>query len=382
MSITPQLPTSTRIARLSAELSRHGALAGIAFPGADLQYLLGAPLYSHERLTALVLPAQDPGRRPALVLPELEATAGVRERCAAAETEIVSWRDGEDPVELVAALLGAGAAAGVAGPRQGSVLVGDDAPARHIVPLQEALGCRVGLLAPALDRLRAVKSAAEVEALAAAGAAIDRVHARMGEFLQVGRTEREVGAAIEAAIREEGMTHAEFVIVGSGPNGADPHHEVSDRVVEAGDIVVVDIGGPLPSGYHSDSTRTYAMGEPDPAVAADYAVLQDAQAAARRAVRPGMTAGAVDAAAREVLVAAGLGELFVHRTGHGIGQSVHEAPFISADSETVLEEGMCFSIEPGIYRSGDWGARLEDIVTVTADGVRELNAAPRGLRVL
>ena len=368
-----QRPSSERTARLASELADSGVDVAFAFPGSDLKYLLGEELHSHERLTTLVVPARG---TPTLVLPDLEATATVRELAGAAGAAVRTWQDGEDAIWLA---LGAG---GALDGGASVVAVSDDAPARHVVPLQDALGARVRLLTPVLDMLRAIKSDGEIAELAAAGEAIDRVHRRMSEFLQVGRTEREVAELIDAAIAEEGHTHAEFIIVGSGPNGSDPHHDVSDRRIESGDIVVVDIGGPLPSGYNSDSTRTYSMGEPSEQVAREYAALEEAQARSRAAVRPGVSANEIDAAGRRHLEAAGLGERFIHRTGHGIGLSVHESPYISSDSETVLAEGMAFSIEPGIYLRGAWGARLEDIVVVTADGVRELNNAPRGLTVL
>jgi Xaa-Pro aminopeptidase len=173
------------------------------------------------------------------------------------------------------------------------------------------------------------------------------------------------------------------VIVGSGPNGASPHHDVSDRVIESGDVVVVDIGGPLPSGFNSDSTRTYAVGEPrDADVRATYAVLQEAQQAAVSAVRPGVTAESIDAAARSVIADAGFGDYFIHRTGHGIGLDVHEEPYIVAGNELLLEPGMAFSVEPGIYQPGRWGARIEDIVIVTEDGVESVNQRPHDLLVV
>ncbi|MER6901574.1 M24 family metallopeptidase, partial [Amycolatopsis sp. NPDC000740] len=193
----------------------------------------------------------------------------------------------------------------------------------------------------------------------------------------------EVGADITAAIVEEGHTHADFVIVGSGPNGASPHHDVSERVIERGDVVVIDIGGPVPEGYNSDSTRTYSIGEPrDADVAETYAVLQRAQQAAVDAVRPGATAESIDKAARDVIDAAGFGEYFIHRTGHGIGLDVHEEPYIIAGNALPLEAGMAFSVEPGIYQPGRWGARIEDIVLVTESGVESVNTRPHELVVL
>jgi Xaa-Pro aminopeptidase len=236
------------------------------------------------------------------------------------------------------------------------------------------------LASPVIDRLRMVKTPAEVEELALAGAAIDRVHARMAEWLRVGRTEAEVGADIAAAILAEGHVGVDFTIVGSGPNGASPHHELSDRVVEAGDVVVVDIGGETATGYRSDCTRTYVVGGPASAeVTGWYAVLQRAQEAAVAAVRPGVTCEQIDAAARDVISEAGWGEHFIHRTGHGIGLDSHEAPYVVAGNDLPLEPGMAFSVEPGIYLAGRCGARIEDIVVCTDDGVRNLNNGPREL---
>ncbi|GLB62147.1 dipeptidase [Dietzia sp. NCCP-2495] len=340
----------------------------VVYSGEDMAYLTGQRLDSHERLTALVVAADGSG--PLLVLPSLELTDTVRGAADLVGATVHPWSDGTDAVALVTAKV------------SGRVAVSTAMPALHLVPLQQGVDGEVVLASDVIDHVRAVKTPAEITELADAARRIDAVHARMGEYLQVGRTEAEVGELITAAIEAEGLTHAEFVIVGSGAHGADPHHGVSDRVIREGDIVVVDIGGPVPSGYHSDCTRTYSMGEPDPQVATEYAELQEAQRLAREAVRPGVAIGEVDAAAREYLAAAGLGERFIHRTGHGIGLGLHEPPFVAPGADTVLAEGMTFSVEPGIYLDGRWGARLEDIVTVTADGRRDLNTGERGLRVL
>jgi Xaa-Pro dipeptidase len=257
-------------------------------------------------------------------------------------------------------------------------------PAAHVLALRDALpACQQKLASTVLAQLRMRKDSAEIAALTVAGEAIDRVHARMGEWLRVGRTEAQVGADVAAAIVEEGHTSAAFVIVGSGPNGASPHHDVSARVLAPGDVVVVDIGGPTPEGYFSDCTRTYSLGDPaDTDADLAYAVLQSAQNAAVAAVAPGVTAEEVDAAARVPITEAGLGQQFIHRTGHGIGLDVHEQPYIVAGNDLVLEPGMAFSIEPGIYFRGHWGARIEDIVVVTESGVTRLNQRPRDLAVL
>jgi len=372
-------PQTLEPGTLRARLDRARAAAADAetdalliAPGSDLRYLIGEAGGSFERLTALVLPAAD--GVPALVVPKLEAPGYAHVPADELGIELVTWVDGDDPYRLVADRLG----------KPGRVAVSDNTAALHVLAFRSALGeAEQTLAGPVVRELRMRKDAAEIDALRRAGAAIDRVHARMGEWLRPGRTEAEVGADITAAIVEEGHTHADFVIVGSGPNGASPHHDVSDRVIERGDVVVIDIGGPIPEGYNSDSTRTYAVGEPrDSDVAETYAVLQRAQRAAVEAVRPGATAQEVDQAARVIIADAGYGEYFIHRTGHGIGLDVHEEPYIVGGNTLPLEAGMAFSVEPGIYQPGRWGARIEDIVVVTADGVEALNNRPHELVVL
>ena len=358
----------------AARLERAGALAAeagidavIVGPGPDLRYLLGVEGDTIERLTALVL---GPGFEPTIVVPRMEL-AKVRDTAAGElGVRIADWVDGEDPYALVVDAL---PAAG------GRIAVSDALPALHVIPIGDRVDARLELATPVLREGRMIKDADEVAELRRAGDAIDAVHRRVADWLRAGRTEREVAADIAEAIRAEGHETVEFVIVGSGPNGADPHHEVSDRVIEDGDVVVVDIGGAVPSGYNSDSTRTYVVGSPTAEQAERIAVLVRAQQAAVDAVRPGVTAHEVDAAARQVLADAGLGEAFLHRTGHGIGVSVHEEPYIAPGNDLPLREGMAFSIEPGIYFPGEWGARIEDIVVVTSDGCVRLNNAPHAL---
>lgn len=362
----------TRLDRARGAAADAGTDALLIAPGSDLRYLIGEAGGSFERLTTLVLPAG--GGVPALVVPKLEAPGYAHVPMGELGIEVVTWVDGDDPYRIVAGRLG----------KPGRVAVSDNTIALHVLAFRAALGDAEQTLAgPVVRELRMRKDAAEIDALRRAGVAIDRVHARMGEWLRPGRTEAEVGADIAAAIVEEGHAHADFVIVGSGPNGASPHHDVSGRVIEPGDVVVIDIGGPLPEGYNSDSTRTYAVGGPrDADVAGTYEVLRRAQRAAVGAVRPGVTAQDVDAAARRVIAEAGFGEYFIHRTGHGIGLDVHEEPYIVGGNDLTLEPGMAFSVEPGIYLPDRWGARIEDIVVVTADGVEALNNRPHELVVL
>lgn len=339
-------------------------------PGPDLRYLIGSAAQSFERLTCLVITSD--GETPTVVVPKLELPGLADSAAGELGLRVVDWVDGVDPYQIVKSSLHAGS----------RVAVADAMPALHLIPLAGAFTGLPVSATPVLRELRMIKDEAEIEALRRAGAAIDRVHARMGEFLRAGRTEAEVGADIAAALVEEGHLEAEFVIVGSGPHGADPHHGVSDRRIERGDVVVVDIGGPVEPGYFSDCTRTYCLGEPTPEIADRIAELERAQAAAVAAVRPGVTAESVDAAARDLLTEAGLGDAFVHRTGHGIGLSVHEEPYIVAGNTLTLRPGMAFSVEPGVYFRGSWGARIEDIVIVTEDGCESVNNRPHGLTVL
>jgi len=363
------LYSAERLTSAQAAMAADGLDAIVVTPGGDLRYLTGYDAMALERLTCLVLPAAG---EATLIVPKLERPAAEASPVAGLGTRIVDYPDGVRPHPLVAQAL-AGATRGVLG-------LSDRMWAAHVLALRETLpGWEQRLAAGVLAGLRVRKSPAEVAALRRAGAAIDRVHARMGEWLRPGRTEAEVAADIALGIREAGHATVDFTIVASGPNGASPHHEVSDRVLETGDVVVVDIGGPLPEGYHSDSTRTYVVGEPGGEVRDVYAVLQRAQAAAVDAVRPGVTAASIDEAARAIIRDAGYGEYFVHRTGHGIGLEVHEEPYIVDGNDLLLEPGMAFSIEPGIYFPGRWGARIEDIVVVTGDGCEAVNRRPHDL---
>ena len=363
---------ATRLESVRDSLRAVGLDAVLLTPGPDLRYVTGYDAKQLERLTCLVVPAYGD---PALFVPRLELPAAQASPAGSLGLAIIPWEETgprSDPFAMVAALL------------RGISVVGlsDRMWALFVLRFRDVLAAaRLALASGALRPLRIRKSAAEVAALREAGEAIDRVHARVPGWLRAGRTEREVGADITEAILAEGHATVEFVIVASGPNAASPHHEVSDRVLEPGDAVVVDIGGAMPSGYCSDSTRTYAIGEPPAEFAAYYKVLYDAQEAACAAVRPGVTAESVDAAAREPITAAGYGEAFFHRTGHGIGLEAHEDPYIVAGNGEVLEPGMAFSVEPGIY-PGPHGARIEDIVVCTADGYQRLNNTPRELLVV
>lgn len=356
-----------RIAATRARMSEMGVDALLLSVGADLPYLTGYEAPASERLTMAVIVRE--GGEPVLLVPELEAP---RVAVEPGVCDVVPWGEQERPVELVARRL-AGA---------GTVAVGDHTWARFLLALQEALPSARFVAASAVTGpLRVLKDGAEIELLAAAGAAADRVAVRLAGERFSGRSERQLAGVVSAALVEEGHDLAAFAIVASGPNGASPHHEPADRVIEPGDVVVVDFGGRL-GGYHSDTTRTFTVGRPAAEVAAAHDAVVAAQQAGVEAARPGVPAEDVDAAARDVLVAAGYGAWFVHRTGHGIGLEVHEEPYLVADNTEPLTPGMAFSVEPGIYLPGRFGIRIEDIVVLTADGARRLNDSPRDLVVV
>ena len=340
--------------------------------GPDFAYLTGSWVSSHERLTVLVVPQRGTAW---IAAPNTDITDIKAAPVGQLDVELRGWNDGEDPYKL--ALRGAGDGLG-------KVALGQSLTADHVLRFQDLLPhASYELATYALAELFTRKDEAEIAELRKAGHAIDAVHAQVPQLLQAGRTEAEVAHELEKLILQEHSV-IDFVIVGSGPNGANPHHSFSDRVLAEGEPVVVDIGGTLPSGYHSDCTRTYVVGGDISKAPQDfqdaYAVLADAQAAARAAAHPGSTAPDIDAIVRQAISAAGWGDYFVHRTGHGIGLSTHEEPFIMEGNDLALEEGMAFSIEPGIYLEGKWGMRLEDIVVLTNDGYESLNQAPRDVR--
>ncbi|MBU3863438.1 Xaa-Pro peptidase family protein [Streptomyces sp. 4503] len=369
--IPTDLYPADRLERAREAAAGAGLDALLISPGADLRYLTGYHALPLERLTCLVLPVD---AEPFLLVPELERPAALASPAGNLAIEITGWAETEDPYALIAARLPTGMA---------RVGVDNHMWAEKTIAFRAVLpDTDQALAGEVLGRLRIRKTRAEIEALRRAGAAIDRVHARMGEWLRAGRTEREVGRDIAEAITAEGHVRTDFVIVGSGPHGASPHHELSDRVILPGDPVVVDIGGTTEDGYCSDSTRDYVVGEPPAEYRRLYEVLLTAQRAQTDAVRPGITAEQLDAIGRDIITDAGFGPNFIHRTGHGIGLETHEDPYIVAGSTLPLEPGMAFSVEPGIYLPDRFGARIEDIVICTDDGGERLNRTSRELVVL
>ncbi|MEU3531936.1 MULTISPECIES: aminopeptidase P family protein [Streptomyces] len=350
-----------RAARAAADAGLAGLLVA---PGPDMVWLTGyTPTAVTERLTLLVLA---PGQDPVLVVPTLEAPDAEHSVAGEALT-LRDWTDGKDPYAVTAELLDG----------RGRYGISDNTWGMHVLGLQRTLpDSSYAALTDALPMLRAVKDAAEVELLAAAGAAADAAFEEIRKVTFAGRRESDLGRDLAALLRRFGHSQVDFTIVGSGPNGANPHHEVGDRVIQRGDMVVLDFGG-LKDGYGSDTTRTVHVGEPTEEERRVHDIVREAQEAGYQAVRPGVACQEVDRAARKVITDAGYGEYFIHRTGHGIGVTTHEPPYMIEGEELPLVPGMCFSVEPGIYLPGRFGVRIEDIVTVTEDGGRRLNNTGR-----
>ncbi|MGP8162212.1 MAG: M24 family metallopeptidase [Acidimicrobiales bacterium] len=341
--------------------------------GADLPWLSGYEAMPLERPTVLVFPADDGAT---FVVPELEAPrVAVDERLFA----LRPYRESGDAVAITAELVG----------RRRRVAVSDRAWAGLLLALQASLPRATWSRASVVTGPeRAVKDEREIAALLAAGAAADRVASALlaGEIALIGRTEAEVAGEISARLLAQGHAKVNFAIVGAGPNSASPHHAAGSRRIVAGDPVVCDFGGTFrlggDVGYCSDVTRTVVTGEPSSEMRDLYDVVERAQAAAVAAVAPGLACGEVDRVGRRIIAGAGFGAAFIHRIGHGIGIEEHEDPYLVEGNEARLEVGHAFSVEPGIYLAGRFGARIEDVVVVSGDGVLRCNAADRALHVV
>jgi len=360
---------AARMRRVAADAEHAGLDGLLVTPGPELVWLTGyRPTAITERPTVLVLtPDKEPTLRvPTLGRPDAEGAVG------AASLAIVDWADGEDPFARAAAYLPEGATMGIS----------DSAWAMHLLGLQDAVaGSSYRSLTQSLPMLRAVKDANELARLEAAGAAADATYEQILGVRFAGRKETDVAADLARLLREFGHEQVDFTVVGSGPNGANPHHEAGDRTIEVGDAVVLDFGG-LMHGYGSDTSRTVCVGEPSAQVREVHEIVRQAQQAGVEAVRPGVACQEIDRAARKVITDAGYGEQFIHRTGHGIGTTTHEPPYMIEGEEQPLVPGMCFSVEPGIYLAGEFGVRIEDIVTVTDSGGRRFNNTERDLRIV
>ncbi len=359
-----------RTTECQAALAELDADAVVLSPGPNLYYLTGFWTHPEERHLLCFVTPDD----AAFVVPELyEAQI----RGASWVEDLRTWADDDDPTGLVEETI-----ADLTIPADGQVLVDDRMWAQFTLDLRATLPeAEFGLASEVLTDLRIRKDEAELKRLREVAAITDEVSRRIRAMGgdAIGLTERELAAEIRTRLEERGGEEPSFeTIVGSGPNGAMPHHTHGDRTIERGDPVVLDFGAWM-DRYPSDQTRTVVFaGDPPPGFEDAFAAVREAQAAGVAAVEPGVEAGAVDRAAREVIEERGYGEQFIHRTGHGVGLDVHEPPYIVADSDRRLEPGMVFSVEPGVYLDGEFGIRIEDLVVVTETGVERLNDSPRG----
>ena len=360
---------AARMDRAGRQAADAGLTGVLVTPGPDLLYFTGyAPIAITERITMLVIQAS---RDPAMIVPILERPDA--EVAPGSPALLVSdWTDGQDPYAATAALLD----------EDGRYAISDSAWAMHVLGLQSTLPQSSYVsMTSSLPMLRAIKDDDELERLAAAGAAAD---ASLEEIVKVrfaGRSEADIASDLAGLLRKHGHSEVDFTVVGSGPNGANPHHEMSERVIEEGDMVVLDFGG-LKDGYGSDTTRTVHVGEPTDEEREVFEIVRRAQQAGFEAVRPGVACQEIDRAARKVIADAGYGEYFIHRVGHGIGLTTHEPPYMIEGEEHLIEPGMCFSFEPGIYLPERFGVRIEDIVAATGDGGRRLNNTQREMRIV
>jgi Xaa-Pro aminopeptidase len=356
-----------RIERARVTMASEGVDVLLLSVGSDLPYLSGYHAMPLERLTMLVVPRDG---EATLVVPRLEAPRVVERPNV---FTIVPWNETDDPVALVAGLVG----------RPDVAAVGDTMWARFLVELLAhwpSTSTMYVRSTTVMNALRMRKDSAEIAALSAAGAAADRVAAQLhaGSIALVGRTEAQVSADISARLLDEGHDVVNFAIVAAGENAASPHHHASDRVIREGELVLADFGGTM-AGYCSDITRCVFLGEPPAEIADAYAVLHEAQAAGVAAGVVGAPCQEVDRAARRVIADAGFGQYFIHRTGHGIGMEAHEDPYMVEGNDLPIEAGHAFSVEPGIYVAGRWGMRLEDIVVAAELGPMSMNHADHSL---
>lgn len=352
---------AARIERARRAFAEFGVDGLVLSVGPDLPYLTGYEAMASERVTMLAVTADE----AILFVPELEAP-----RVQPGPFDLRPWAETEDPIALVAGVVG-----------DSTLAIGPHTWAVFVLRLQEKADVRLVPANELMASLRMRKESAEIDLLRQAAHAADRVAEHLAGTTMSGVSERELSRRVGGWLLEEGHDVDSYKIVASGPNGASPHHEPTDRIIEEGDMVVIDYGGRL-GGYCSDMTRMFVVGEPTPEQEEIFDVVHVAQRAAVDAVKPGVTAARIDDAARRIIEESGYGERFIHRTGHGIGLEGHEEPYIIETNSLPLEEGMAFSVEPGIYLPGRFGVRIEDIVVVTADGVEPLNRANHDLVVV
>lgn len=363
-----------RLQSFQSKLAEGGIECAVIGPTTHMAYLLGGTPHADERLCLLLVTPET----AQIVAPELNADSIAE----FTDAQMITWADQEGPGKALGNSLLTKALK--SGGKQTVFSVDGSMRADFLLSLLDFLDeqragkgkssaerIRIVPADPLMSRLRIVKSPEEIEACAAAAAQADRAMQAAVDACRPGVTEADVAWVTEQAFRLDGAERVEFTLIAAGANASRPHHHSGQKVLKKGEGIIIDIGASL-GGYKSDITRVVFLGKPEEEFLAAYETVRKANEAGRKAVRPGAAAEEVDRAAREVVRHAGLGDYFIHRTGHGLGMDIHESPWIQEGSKTVLEPGMVFSIEPGVYLPGGYGIRVEDIVAVTENGVRVL----------
>ena len=353
-----------RIEGLQKLLEQNHLDCAMIGPTTNMVYLLGNSPHPDERLCLLLI-SDD---KVQIIAPKLNADT----ISSFTDVEMLTWADAEGPGSALSSSF-------LKTLSPGTVAVDGSMRADFLLPVMEAFKPeRVVSVDPVIATMRIQKSPEEIELLAEAAVQADRAMEAAVEACRPGVTEQEVAWAAEEAFRKDGAEHVEFTLVATGGNAAFPHHHSGEKVLRKGEGIIIDIGASL-KRYKSDITRVVFLGEPDKQFLKTYEVVRLANKKGRQAVKPGVSAEAVDSATRSVIEEAGFAEYFIHRTGHGLGLDIHELPWIQQGNELLLDTGMVFSVEPGFYLPGKLGIRVEDIVAVTSDGVRTLTGYSHSL---
>lgn len=350
-----------RIARLQGAMKAAGVDFVVLGPFANLFYLCGSALPDTARFNCVVIPQ---AAHPTYVVPKIQAALVPR------GFDAILWEEDETPFDAVAGVIA----------NVGRVAVDPRMRSAFLIGLQRVLpGVSFEDAAPITSGLRTVKDHEDLEILAQAGRKFDAIWSEFfADGRLIGRSELDVRRQISQLILAHGFESVAWCDVGSGPNGASPLHHGSERIIQPGDPVVIDFAG-VYQGFFMDTCRTPIAGTPAPEFLEIYHLVNQAYEAAEAAARPGLKAHELDAVARNLIEAGGYGKNFLHRLGHGLGLDPHEAPFIVSGNDQILEPGMVFSNEPGIYIPGRWGVRIENILALTESGVRRFGNTTRAV---
>ncbi len=360
-----------RLDQIKDKMQEKDLDAVMLFPSANLYYMTGFETSASERLLLAVIPMDG---EPFFIAPKL-FEGQIRKE--ASIKEIIVWNDEENPYHILRSVLEE------KNLTDSRVAVDDTMWAEQLLHISQTITkLSFTQLGQLINSIREIKSQVEIDLIKKSSSIVDDVIEEMKKIIKPGMTEIEVAALMEYEMRKRGSEGPAFeTIVGSGFNGALPHYNAGERVIKSGEFVVLDFGATY-KGYCSDTTRTLCVGEPTDKMEEVYNIVKKAQEIGIKTAKPGIKAKEIDKAVRSYIEQKGYGEYFTHRTGHGLGLQVHEEPYISGISETVLQPGMVFSIEPGIYLEGEFGVRIEDIVVVTEEGCERMNKTSKDLTVI